>query len=93
MPTASKLAAAVVFAVVAFLTLHTLIPHLPEGTQLGYAREISAAIGFAAAVFAGFAKELVDMVLERGHVADPLDILATAAPGFVLWLFTALPSA
>ena len=53
----------------------------------------SAAIGFAAAVFAGFAKELVDMVLERGHVPDPLDILATAAPGFVLWLFTALPSA
>ena len=53
----------------------------------------SAAIGFAAAVFAGFAKELVDKVLERGHVADPLDILATAAPGFVLWLFTALPSA
>lgn len=53
----------------------------------------NAAIGFAASVFAGFAKELVDMVLERGHVADPLDILATAAPGFVLWLFTALPSA
>lgn len=46
MPTASKLAAAVAFALVAFLTLHTLVPHLPEGTQLGYAREISAAIGF-----------------------------------------------
>ena len=54
----------------------------------------SAAIGFAASVFAGFAKELYDMVLERGgHVADPWDVLATAAPGFVLWLFTALPSA
>lgn len=46
MPTASKLAAAVAFALVAFLTLQTLVPHLPEGTQLGYAREISAAIGF-----------------------------------------------
>jgi len=47
MPTASKLAAAVAFALVAFFTLQTLVPHLPEGTQLGYAREISAAIGFA----------------------------------------------
>lgn len=47
MPTASKLAAAMAFALVAFLTLNTLVPHLPEGTQLGYAREISAAIGFA----------------------------------------------
>ena len=46
MPTASKLAAAVAFALVAFFTLQTLVPHLPEGTQLGYAREISAAIGF-----------------------------------------------
>lgn len=47
MPTASKLTAAVLFALLAFVILHTLIPHLPEGTQIGRAREISTAVGFA----------------------------------------------
>jgi hypothetical protein len=46
MPTASKLAAAVAFALLGYFIAQTLVPHLPEGTRLGLFREISAAIGF-----------------------------------------------
>lgn len=47
MPTASKLVAALAFAMVAALAAHLFIPAMPEGTQVKYFREISAAIGFA----------------------------------------------
>ena len=46
MPTASKLIAAVFFALVAALAAHLFIPVLPEGTQTKLFRELSAAIGF-----------------------------------------------
>ena len=46
MPTASKLAAAVAFALLGLLAAQTFIKYLPEGTPLGYFREITAAIGF-----------------------------------------------
>ncbi len=46
MPTAAKLTGAVLFALVAALAAHLFIPTLPEGTQIGYFREISAAVGF-----------------------------------------------
>ena len=46
MPTASKLAAAVAFALLGFLAAQTFIKYLPEGTPLRYFREITAAIGF-----------------------------------------------
>jgi hypothetical protein len=46
MPTAAKLAASVVFAVLGYFIAQTLVPHLPQGTRLGLFREISAAIGF-----------------------------------------------
>ena len=52
-----------------------------------------AALGFILALFVGIGKEVVDFLRGAGHTADPWDVLATAAPGFVLWLFTALPSA
>lgn len=45
MPTAAKLVAAVVFAVVAFFAAQAMIPNLPEGTQIGYLREICALLG------------------------------------------------
>lgn len=46
MPTASKLVAAVAYALLGFLAAQTFIKYLPEGTPLGYFREITAAIGF-----------------------------------------------
>ena len=46
MPTASKLAAAVAFALLGLLAAQTFVKYLPEGTPLGYFREITAAIGF-----------------------------------------------
>ncbi len=46
MPTASKLVAAVAYALLGFLAAQTFVKHLPEGTPLGYFREITAAIGF-----------------------------------------------
>jgi hypothetical protein len=51
MPTAAKLLAAVAFAIVAYLTAFALVPHFPEGTQIGLFREISAVIGFAVGWF------------------------------------------
>jgi hypothetical protein len=51
MPTAAKLAAAVAFAFVALLTAQLYIPQLPKGTQLGYFRPITTAIGFAVGWF------------------------------------------
>jgi hypothetical protein len=45
MPTAAKLVAAVVFAAVAFFAANAMVPLLPEGTQIGYLREISALLG------------------------------------------------
>lgn len=45
MPTAAKLFAAVAFAIVAWLAANAAIPGLPEGTRIGYFREITAAIG------------------------------------------------
>lgn len=46
MPTAPKLIAAVLFALVAALAAHLFIPALPEGTQTKMFREISGLIGF-----------------------------------------------
>ena len=46
MPTAAKLTAAVAFALLAFIAADTFVKHLPEGTALGFFREITAAIGF-----------------------------------------------
>lgn len=51
MPTAAKLIAAVAFAMVAFVAAATFVPHLPEGSQIGLFREITAAIGFAVGWF------------------------------------------
>ena len=47
MPTASKLVAAVCFALLGFIAAQTFAKHLPEGQPLGYFFEITAAIGFA----------------------------------------------
>lgn len=47
MPTASKLVAALVYALLGSVAAHTFIKYLPEGTPPGYFREITAAIGFA----------------------------------------------
>ena len=46
MPTAAKLIAAVVFAIVALLAAVTFVPHMPEGHQIGLFRELTAVIGF-----------------------------------------------
>ncbi|MEO5615692.1 MAG: TrgA family protein [Cypionkella sp.] len=46
MPTASKLAAAVAYALLGFIAAQCFVKYLPEGTPLGYFREITAAIGF-----------------------------------------------
>jgi hypothetical protein len=46
MPTASKLVAAVVFALLGAVAAQTFIKHLPKGTPLGHFLEITAAIGF-----------------------------------------------
>lgn len=46
MPTASKLVAAVAYALLGFLAAQTFVKYLPQGTPLGYFREITAAIGF-----------------------------------------------
>ena len=46
MPTASQLVAAVAYALLGFLAAQTFVKYLPEGTPLGYFREITAAIGF-----------------------------------------------
>ncbi|MDB5660422.1 MAG: hypothetical protein JWS10_3037 [Cypionkella sp.] len=51
MPTASKLAAAIAFALLGFIAAQTFVKHLPEGTPLGHFREITAAIGFAVGWF------------------------------------------
>lgn len=45
MPTASKLFAAVFFALLAALAAHLFIPVLPEGTQTKMFRELSAVVG------------------------------------------------
>lgn len=45
MPTASKLSAAVAFALVAALAAHLFIPALPEGTQTRWFRETSGFVG------------------------------------------------
>lgn len=46
MPTASKLVAAMTFALLGFVAAQTFVKYLPEGTPVGYFREITAAIGF-----------------------------------------------
>lgn len=46
MPTASKLVAAIMFALLGFVAAQTFVKYLPEGTPLGSFREITAAIGF-----------------------------------------------
>jgi hypothetical protein len=46
MPTAAKLIAAVAFAMVAFAAAATFVPHMPEGSQIGLFRELTAVIGF-----------------------------------------------
>ncbi|WP_395006431.1 TrgA family protein [Cypionkella sp.] len=45
MPTASKLVAAVIFAVLGFAAVDALAAHLPEGTSVGWLREITTIIG------------------------------------------------
>lgn len=46
MPTAAKLIAAVVFAMLGFVAAATFVPHMPEGSQIGLFRELTAVIGF-----------------------------------------------
>ena len=46
MPTATKIFAAVAFALVGWLAASAYIPLLPDGTSTGYFREITAALGF-----------------------------------------------
>jgi hypothetical protein len=45
MPTAAKLVAAVLFAIVGAIAAHLYLPTLPEGTPPGYLREVSAGVG------------------------------------------------
>lgn len=45
MPTAAKIVGAVCFAIFGYLAAMAVIPVLPEGTQIGRMREISAVIG------------------------------------------------
>ncbi|MBS0564514.1 MAG: TrgA family protein [Proteobacteria bacterium] len=45
MPTASRLFAALAFALVGFFTAEVFKPHMPEGTQFGAFSQISALIG------------------------------------------------
>jgi hypothetical protein len=51
MPTASKLVGAFVFAVLSFFAAQRFIPHLPEGSVIGFFREITAVIGLAVGWF------------------------------------------
>lgn len=46
MPTAAKLIAAVAFALVGWVAAGYYMPQMPEGTDFGYFREITAALGF-----------------------------------------------
>lgn len=46
MPTAAKLTAAVAFALVGWLASGSYMPQMPEGTDFGFFREITAALGF-----------------------------------------------
>jgi hypothetical protein len=45
MPTASKLVAAVIFAGLGLAAVNTLLPHLAEGTRVGWLRQVAAIIG------------------------------------------------
>ncbi len=45
MPTAAKIVGAVCFAIFGYLAALSVIPVLPEGTQIGRMREVSAFIG------------------------------------------------
>ena len=45
MPTASKLFASAAFALLGFLIAQSIVPVLPEGTQVGLFRQICAFIG------------------------------------------------
>jgi hypothetical protein len=45
MPTAAKLFGAVAFAILGWVTAHIFSASLPEGVQIGFLREICAAIG------------------------------------------------
>jgi hypothetical protein len=46
MPTAAKLVSAVAFVLVALWATEGYIPQLPQGTDVGYLREILATLGF-----------------------------------------------
>lgn len=46
MPTAAKLTAAAVFALVGLIAAHLFALHMPEGSAAGHLRELTAAIGF-----------------------------------------------
>ncbi len=46
MPTAAKLVSAVAFVLVALWATEAYIPQLPEGTDVGFLREIMATLGF-----------------------------------------------
>ncbi len=51
MPTASKLAAAVAFAIVAFFAANAFATHMPEGSNPGWIREVSALTGLCVGWF------------------------------------------
>lgn len=51
MPTAAKLAAALLFAMVAFVSAQLFIPAMPEGSSVGYFREISTGLGLVVGWF------------------------------------------
>lgn len=51
MPTAAKLSAAALFALVAFVSAQLFIPAMPQGSAIGYFREISTGIGLVVGWF------------------------------------------
>ena len=51
MPTAAKLSAAAVFAIVALIAAQLYIPLLPEGSSIKYFREVSTVVGLLSGWF------------------------------------------
>lgn len=47
MPTAAKLVSALLFGLLGYIAAALIVPHLPEGTQIGLFREVSGVIGLA----------------------------------------------
>lgn len=86
MPTATKIIAALAFALVGWLAAGSYVPLLPEGTSTGYFREICAALGFligwislGSAMGKGYSE-----AVSRGIAASAL-LLGSALLGFSVY--------